>query len=317
MLPVAVLIALLAPPQFLRSEPPVSDNPAVTLTALAYAQPSQWPAGLGLTGVWEIAGNDWRLGGWSALAPLAGGKLAAFSDRGMRTTLDPDGSTGTVDRVQLPSIPVERRDIVDIESAVFDQTSGTLWLGLEYHNAVVRYEQAGGVWFRQPAEMKPWPINAGPEAMTRLADGRFIILSEAGGGLLFEGDPVEKGQAVFSFSFDLPGGFQPTDAAALPDGSMLVLLRRLVFDLPPFDAMIVHAFPAQLEAGGSLEYRRLANLVPALPSDNYEGLAITPAAGGTYDIWVASDDNQAAMQRSLLARINWNPQIGSNEAGRP
>ena len=48
---------------------------------------------------------------------------------------------------------------------------------------------------------------------------------------------------------------------------------------------------------------RLTRLEAPLPVDNFEGLAITPAAGGKVHVWLISDDNQAVTQRTLLWRL--------------
>jgi hypothetical protein len=154
--------------------------------------------------------------------------------------------------------------------------------------------------------MQDWGVNKGAEAMARLDDGRFILFRETGGGLLFPADPV-AGATPSHIRFDPPDGFQPTDTTMLPDGRLLILLRRLEMSFPPFDAMLVLADPSGLEAGGILEMEALADLVPGLPRENYEGLAITSATDGTLDIWLVSDDNMAALQRSLLVRLNWSP----------
>ncbi len=303
----ALLLALLLPAQFLRSPPRSSDNPGVTLAPLPLPQAAGWPQGLTLTGLWQIGANDWRMGGWSALVAREDGLLEAFSDRGARTMLDTSGAFHAAEMVSLPPIPVERRHIVDIEAATIDRATGQLWLALEYHNAVVRFDSPGGVRAIQPEAMRHWGINKGAEAMARLGDGRFILFREAGGGLLFPGDPVTGGDPL-PFRFDPPEGFQPSDATLLPDGRLLILLRRLELTFPPFDIMLAIADPANIVADETLEMEPLANLVPGLPRENYEGLAVTPAADGSLDIWLVSDDNMAAFQRSLLARLNWKPE---------
>ena len=78
---------------------------------------------------------------------------------------------------------------------------------------------------RQPDEMRGWPQNTGPEAMVRLADGRFVILSESYAGwedgsghpaLLFAQDPAAVQRAV-RFRFAGAAGYRPTDMAQKAD----------------------------------------------------------------------------------------------------
>ena len=200
------------------------------------------------------------------------------------------------------------RYIVDIEAATLDSATGQLWLALEYHNAVVRFDPSGAVHARQPPEMQHWGVNKGAEAMVRLKDGRFILFQETGGGLVFPGDPVIE-VTPFAFEFEPRDGFQTSDVAPLPDGRLLILLRRLEMAFPPFDAQLAVADPSSLDSAGVVEVDFLADLTPGLPRENYEGLAVTPASDGTLDIWLVSDDNMAAFQRSLLVRLNWNPAL--------
>ena len=69
--------------------------------------------------------------------------------------------------------------------------------------------------------MRDWGWNTGPEAMVRLADGRFIVVREGffgerHAGLLFAGDPLAVKQAPRHFVLAGPPGFRPTDMAQLP-----------------------------------------------------------------------------------------------------
>ena len=171
--------------------------------------------------------------------------------------------------------------------------------------------------------MRGWPGNAGPEAMARLADGRFIVLSEdpprwfgrARAGLLFSDDPVEGAEAV-EFEFRAPEGYAPSDLALLPDGRVLILARRVEWGLPPgFSNKLLVADPAEVRAGKPWPWRELADL-SALPSDNYEGLAIEAAMGGAVTLWLISDDNHATFQRTLLAKLAWRPNEKARGASR-
>jgi len=46
-----------------------------------------------------------------------------------------------------------------------------------------------------------------------------------------------------------------------------------------------------------------------IPRENYEGLALRPRGDGRVDVWVMSDDNFSIIQRSLLAKLVFDPQI--------
>jgi hypothetical protein len=164
--------------------------------------------------------------------------------------------------------------------------------------------------------MRDWGDNSGPEAMTRLADGRFLVLREGFDGLLkrsrhrallFAGDPVE-GMLPEHFDFAGPRGFNPTDMAQLPDGRVLILMRRVVWPFPPhFAGRIVLADPAEIGAGRVWRGTVVAQLASVLPVDNFEGMAIEPRGDGRLTVWLISDDNQAALQRSLLWKLALDP----------
>ena len=152
--------------------------------------------------------------------------------------------------------------------------------------------------------------------MVRLADGRFVVLREGFNGwfedrqhkaVLFSGDPILYGEPR-KFTFDGPAGFSPTDMAQLPDGRVLILMRSLVWPMPArFSGRIALADPADIVPGGVWWAKEIAKLVPPLPLDNLEGLAIRPRKDGKVTVWLISDDNNAVAQRTLLWKMVLDP----------
>lgn len=270
---------------------------------------------LRLTGAWELTSRNYLFGSYSALVVPGDGSLLAFSDRGFWLRLPLfDG-----DRARQGAVFADSgapKNAQDIESATRDPATGRIWLGLEGRNAILRMEaDRSGIAIAQPDGMRAWPSNRGPEAMLRLRDGRFIVLAEkesgwgvsGGAGLLFADDPAE-GAAGIGFRFDAARRFSPTDMAELPDGKVLILLRKVALGLPlDFSARLVVADPATIRAGESWEWEELAALGPDVPMDNYEGLAVSPASDGdSLTIWLISDNNGASyIQRTLLLRLEW------------
>src|SRR5262249_24481649 len=95
-----------------------------------------------------------------------------------------------------------------------------------------------------------------------------------------------------------PSGFRPTDMAQLPDGRLLILMRKLLWPAPArFAGRIVVADPHELDHGNLLHGAVVAKLSSSLPVDNFEGLAIEPRADGKVTVWLISDDNGALSQR--------------------
>jgi hypothetical protein len=263
-------------------------------------------------GVWEYDAQSMRFGGFSALLALGPGTLRAFSDRGYRFTLtEPDLGGGTRRLNRQFVVPGRERELRDIEAATRAPGTGTYWLAYEQTHLIHRFtiaSKADGV--RDLTGEVDWPDNAGIEAMVRLADGRFVILPErASEGLVFARDPV-AGDAPAVFAFRSPAaGYAPTDLAQLPDGRLMVLMRKLVWPSratwPPFSALLAIGDPPQ--AGGSFAPAIALPLDPVLPRENYEGLALRQRADGRIDVWVIADDNLSAFQRSLLAKLVFDP----------
>lgn len=319
-LAVLLLVAAgLAPGTFLRapgSGP--SEAAAVTITPLAVREGVSGP--LTLTGVWELRSPHGAFGGFSALAAVDGSGLIAGTDRGFLLDIDlpatgPRAVQGSFRFVGINT--GRRREIVDLESLARDPAGGTLWAGFESENLVMRLDPDGTRRVRAPAEMARWRRNSGAETMERLADGRFLVIAEGakkGSGsaheaLLFPGDPV-KGGLPITFSFSAPADYEPVDAAQLPDSRVLILLRRVRYALPArFDTAIAIADPCEIRTGEVWRARVIERLSSGIFADNFEGIAFTPSpedpARGS--LWLISDDNFSAFQRSLLVRFDWDP----------
>lgn len=281
---------------------------------------------LRLEGAWQLSGA--RAGGYSALMPVGDDQLLAISDGGMWLHLDM--RTGAPFRhaygkVGLATRSNEKEDR-DIESAFRDPRSGTIWLGMEGVNAIVRTDAQLREEKRvQPATMRDWAVNSGPEAMTRLHDGRFLVLRETptsgtGGRLhdavLFEGDPVEgpvqgpvDGAKAQRLQLAGPRNFSAVDAATLPDGRVLVLMRRLVWPAPlTFAGRIVIADPRDIVPGETWTSQEVAVLASDMPLDNFEGMAVREGAQGRVEIWLISDDNfMRHWQHTLLWKLSADP----------
>lgn len=153
-----------------------------------------------------------------------------------------------------------------------------------------------------PPEVLDHPRNGGIEAAVRLADGRLLLFSEraqAGGGAL-RAWLVSAGMSSAQALAYMPpeAGFHATDAALLPDGDVLLLLRRFS-PLQGVAASLLRV-PAEDVAGGAvLAGEELARLAPPLTVDNMEGLAVRVDAAGRTRIHMISDDNFNPLQRTL------------------
>jgi hypothetical protein len=212
-----VVILGLAPGTWLWSpRPPADTRQILSLRALPMPNVDLGP--LEPTGAWVLDSPNGSFGSYSALAALGDGTLLAASDKGSMLRFSPPGARAAQVRIgyfgQDGNRPKWR---LDIESMTRDSASGSLWLGFEGDNRIERFD-AG---FRarataRPEAMRGWPSNDGPEAMVRLADGRFIVIAEGTHrwlgdevpGLLFPSDPV-TGAEPATFRFVSPAGYRP------------------------------------------------------------------------------------------------------------
>ena len=275
---------------------------------------------LAVEGLWHLTSPNSLFGGYSGLVAVSANELVAVSDQGSWLRFSTPGAPREVQFGELSRRKLGDKSQVDAEAATYDPASGRLWIAYEGSNAIERgpvtMEKVQSV---RPQEMRRWWDNSGPEAMARLADGRFVVLGEGSPdlmgegfpGLLFDHDPVAGGEAI-AFAFIAPEGYRATDMAALSDGRVLILLRGIEGFVPPrFSAKLVVASVADIAAGKTWHGQEIATLGEGIPTDNFEGLAAIPNDDGSFTLWLISDDNGAVLQRTLLYRLRWDPHASS------
>ncbi|MDG2534596.1 esterase-like activity of phytase family protein [Sphingomonas sp. HITSZ_GF] len=268
------------------------------------------------------------LGGIRLKSPdRAFGGFSSMQIKGDRFTLLSDGGTFIRFRMGADWAPRELRfgDLPDgpgsgwlkaqrdSESMTSDPATGHIWVGFENYNAIWRYDDGLTRAERsvRPGAMRGWSANGGPESMVRLADGRFVVLSETSRpkgsrtgreALLFAGDPTAPGAEPIRFTYLPPDeAYDPSDAVQLPDGRLIVLNRR--FSVPDlFTARLTLVDPRAIRAGAVVKGQEIAALAPPLLHDNYEALAVT-REGKDVILWIASDDNQQFWEWSLLLKF--------------
>lgn len=306
----ALAVALLcAPGTWLRT--PLSTTPPRDIAIRLVQGPGptdspDWEVG----GVWQYSADHLLFGGYSALLTLSDNTLRAFSDRASRFTItEPDQPRPNPKRaISLQLVDkADANDLWDIESATRDPATGNYWLGYEGRHTIHRFTRASAVLGKRDLTgVVDWGVNSGAEAMVRLGDGRFLVLPEGERqGLIFPFDPVEGARpARFTFRNPAPG-FAATGVAQLPDGRLLLLMRDVVWAYPVFTSLL--AIGPAPQAGGVFAPTRILQLDPTIPRENYEGLALRPRDDGRVDVWLISDDNLSAMQRTLLVKLIYDP----------
>lgn len=299
-------------PKSMTTYAPVPDHPVLSIEPVALREDEPQNRRLGaLTFMegWALRSDHPYFGGISAIH-VSGRHVMALSDGGITSHFNLPRRAGRVPiRLRdLPGTTGQRKKLRDSEAMVVD--GGRFWVAFERDNAVSRY--ARDSWTREavahPSGMRGWPLNSGSEAMVRLRDGRFLILSEgkrlpngATEAWLFDGDPAVEGTKAVRLGYRAPEGFRITDAAQLPDGR-LIFLNRHISLLDGIQSKLTMALEPELKAGAVLEGRELAFFHPPVTTDNYEALSVAEENGRTL-IWIASDDNFMGFQRTLLMKF--------------
>ncbi|UVO52311.1 esterase-like activity of phytase family protein [Sphingomonas sp. SUN019] len=310
----SILLILLFVPGWTGAERlPLLDRDGA-VRARTWTPESGWPRLLGAlepVGALALSSYAPAFGGFSAIAIRNGrasllsdgGNLLHFAVRGgrlqdVRSSYLPDG----------PGTGWEKQDR-DSESMALDPATGQAWVGFERANAIWRYSARFGraEAFEKPRAMANWRMNSGAESLVRLRDGRFIVIAEraqrrgARRGLIFSGDPTALGTTVSSFGYRPPKGYDPSDAALLPNGDLLILNRGWRFPLT-FSAKITLIPRVAIRPGVMVTGREIATLPSSLVSENCEGLAITREKGRTM-LWIVTDNDTMPVRRTLLMKF--------------
>ncbi|MXO70457.1 esterase-like activity of phytase family protein [Alteraurantiacibacter buctensis] len=311
---VLALGAVLAPGTWLRSHVPDIYTTAVSIHPLPYSQ--RPVAGLQVLGLWQLRGSGENFGGYSGMLILGRDAVRLFSDRNYQLNVPRPGvdPPSPLDFTTRRLFPVNRplEDMFDIESVTQSALTGQYWVGYEFNHTIYRYGMTGDPEaYVEPDYAAGWTENGGIEAMVLLADGRFVVLREYGGdAYVYAGDPVE-GALPQHARVSWPAGYSPTDAAELPDGRLIVVLRRVGWHLPVFESRLVLLDPVQFVPGEAWHPQALVQLEALLPRDNWEAIGVdhggSPAPGAPVSLWLASDDNRSVFQRSLLAQLAFVP----------
>ncbi len=272
--------------------------------------------GIQLAEAWWLRSDHSGFGAFSAMTLIGPRRFILAADSGMLAGLTID-RRGRIDRPFIAPFPggpgrgTFKADR-DLEAMTMDPVSGRIWTAYEHSHQIWRFARAlsrpdGHV---RPAAMATWNKNGGAEAMVRLADGRFLVMSESTevgargtAALIFPGDPTEAETGPpLRFTYDSGTMGRVTDAAQLPDGRVLLLHRRLSLT-DGFVSTIAIASLSRVRSGSTWSARQIARFAAPGISENFEGIAVEND-GGRISLWMVSDDNLMRWQRSLLLRLS-------------
>ena len=265
-------------------------------------------------------------GGYSAMAiDPTGHSLLAISDAGtwMRATLNYDGRKlkGLSDVSLGPLLGTDgkplRDDVLrDSEGMTLidgDTTQGTAYVSFERKHRIARYPFTAAK-FGPPTGTIPLPptskgmtANSGLEAITMIRTGALkgtlVIfaehLTDKNGNLRgwLIGGPA-PGEIVLKRI----AGFDITDAAALPDGGIVVLERKFNYS-EGIQMRIRRIAASELKRGAPIMGEVLLEANDSLNIDNMEAIAATRASSGETVLTLMSDDNFSVIQRTLIMQF--------------
>lgn len=246
----------------------------------------------GIVGAWQVESSDRRLGGLSALA-VDGRDLVALNDSGVVVRMPKPGAKAPMARFRdLPDGPGDPRRKSRRDSEALARLADGDWLvAFENRNQVWRYDPA----FRAGRRVvrftnQGWPQNRGIEAMALARDGGLVVIPE-GRGTMFTIRKVVETRPLAS------EGWTVSDAARMPDGQTMLLLRRITA------SGFRNAIGELVQDQGGWRIAAIAPL-PLGPLDNAEGLAAETLPAGTTRLWIVTDNDFAGYRRTLLLAVD-------------
>lgn len=308
----SIIAVLLIVQGFAGIDPVTRLSPGAEVRLRRYVPRGGWPARIGRlepVGAVTIDSAASGFGGFSALA-LTDGRTTLLSDSGNWVRLRIAEGAASSETGALAAGPGRgwSKEDRDSESLAIDPETGRAWVGFERANEIWRYGPSlrDGEAHRAPREMAKWWDNSGAESLARFPDGAFVAIAERVRGptrpaLLFRGDPAAAGTRIEQFRYRPPAGYDPSDAAVLPSGDLIVLNRRHHGWLR-FSAKLVVVPRRAIRAGAVVAGAEIATLAAPVMSENCEGLAISRENGATM-LWITTDNDQMLLRRSYLMKF--------------
>lgn len=300
-----VVDVVAAPLQLESTSIPLSEeNPAIkTVGKLEYR------------GGLRLRSKDENFGGLSGLAiSLDGSVLRAVTDKGNWIRAKPtlDGLGNLVGLTDVNMAPLLDTDGMEIRSKIrkdaesLFRIKGGYAVTFENKHRLLKYQerefpfQGYGIPVAAPQQIFEAHFNKGMEAAVALKEGRTVVIAEnfPQEGKYISGWVLQK-KRWRPFGYVRTELFQPSGAALLPSGNLLILERRFSF-LGGFASRLAIIPHRAIRPGATVRSAEIARLEPPLAEENFEGAAAYRNKKGETIIYIVSDDNFFSLQSTLL-----------------
>lgn len=264
----------------------------------------------------HVTSDDKRFGGLSALSVSGDGtRLTAVSDEGGWLTAsiayDERGWLKALTDVRVGLLhapsgrPLAGKEFQDAESLT-RLPDGSMIVGFERQHRLWRFPAGPNPLegnprpMRVPNNLYKAPPNGGIEALGSLWDGRLFALTE----YWIDGDAVRGwlggGAGWWPIGYRFQGAYRPSDATVLPNDDLAVVERAYSPTRGIIGIRVTHVKTEDLKKGAKLSSELLGELKPPLTVDNFEGITSRADAEGRTLLYLVSDNNFSAEQRTLL-----------------
>ncbi len=249
----------------------------------------------------------------SDLVLSPGGRITSVTDDSgklftARLVLDADGRlTGVTDVAMRPLVgedsqPLQGKAWTDAEGLAI-LGNGELLVSFERNHRIWRYPPSGD---RKPFPVA-WPKIAMPEndgmeglaAAPNIAGDAYWVGVEGGGFWLCR---LHVGCDEVDGLPRIPAGFRISAIAVGPEGELIILHHSYIPAIGSRFRVTVVRDPR-----GARQVIGQFALGPSSTSDNMEGIAVERKPDGDWRLYLLSDDNAAANQRTVLLAFDWTP----------
>lgn len=262
---------------------------------------------------WALTADQDDFGGFSGLImENEGNQIIAINDKGdwfashINVGKDQPFTASPASIKSFPSVGLSK-SAYDAESIIKIGDDYLVSFEQDHRLALVNGIAGEPKPYKVAADYSEMSSNGGLEAITQLKNGELLLFAEHGqdttGALPAW---VTSEQESRRIRFIPPMNYSPTDAATLPNGDVLLLMRHYS-PLDGVSAKVVLLKADDIAAAGELKGRELAHFEPPLSVDNMEAMDIVPLQDGSIRIFMMSDDNFSLRQRTLLMVFDWQP----------